>query len=97
MGGPDGKGEGQMVAENEAEGEIHRAMKKTLGWLFDIGDEILPSYMGIFKQNHYKDPTINKQYLNGKQEGFFRGSIGWVDGLHQKLMFGPNPNGPRTK
>ena len=21
--------------------------KKNLGWLFDIGDEILPSYMGI--------------------------------------------------
>ena len=34
-----------------------RAMKKTLvgWWLFLIGDEILPTYMGIFI-NHYKDP-----------------------------------------
>ena len=25
------------------------------GWLFDIGDEILPSYIGIII-SHYKDP-----------------------------------------
>ena len=29
--------------------------EKTLVWLFDIGDEILPSYIGIII-NHYKDP-----------------------------------------
>ena len=29
--------------------------EKDLGWLFDIGDVILPSCMGIVK-NHYKDP-----------------------------------------
>ena len=32
-----------------------RSNEKNLGWLFDIGDEILPSYMG-FLINHYKDP-----------------------------------------
>ena len=39
------------------QGKIPRnnwAMKKNLGWLFDIGDENLPSYMGI-TINHYKD------------------------------------------
>ena len=29
--------------------------KKPKGWLGDIGDEILPSYIGIII-NHYKDP-----------------------------------------
>ena len=40
------------------------AMNKTLVGFFDIGDEKLPSYMGILI-NHYKDPLVNKQY-NGK-------------------------------
>ena len=31
------------------------AMKKNPGWLFNIGDEILPSYMGIVR-SQYKDP-----------------------------------------
>ena len=29
--------------------------EKNPGWLFDIGDEILPRYMGIMI-NHYEDP-----------------------------------------
>ena len=29
--------------------------EKNPGWLFDIGDEILPSYIGIII-SHYKDP-----------------------------------------
>ena len=28
---------------------------QNLGWLFDIGDEILPNYMGIIR-SQYKDP-----------------------------------------
>ena len=29
--------------------------EKSPGWLFDIGDDKLPSYIGII-MNHYKDP-----------------------------------------
>ena len=38
------------------------------GWLFDIGDEILPNYMGIIiRQKKYikKHPVINEPGFNG--------------------------------
>ena len=42
--------------------------KKTPGCLGYIGDEILPSYVGIIEKNH-KDP-----YQTSSNKGFFRGS-----------------------
>ena len=33
----------------------HLSNEKNTGWLGYIGDEILPSYIGIIV-NHYKDP-----------------------------------------
>ena len=33
----------------------HLSSVENPGWVFDIGDEILPSYMGII-MSHYKDP-----------------------------------------
>ena len=44
--------------------------KRAFGWLGYIGDEILPSYIGIII-NHYKDPYINQPGFNGKSKGFF--------------------------
>ena len=34
------------------------------GWLFDIGDEILPNYMGIII-SRYKDPVFNQSVFHG--------------------------------
>ena len=39
--------------------------EKNLGWLGYIGDDKLPSYIGIII-NHYKDPVINHPGFNGK-------------------------------
>ena len=37
--------------------EIHYlSNEKNPGWLCYIGDEKLPSYIGIIKKKHYKDP-----------------------------------------
>ena len=37
-----------------------------------IGDEILPSYVGIFKiVNHYKDPVIKQPVFHGKYPAIF--------------------------
>ena len=48
--------------------------EKYPGWLDCIGDEILPSYIGIII-NDYKDPVINERGINGKVvRFFFRGS-----------------------
>ncbi len=34
--------------------------EKNLRWLFDIGDEILPRYMGIISINHEIRPPIKQ-------------------------------------
>ena len=36
--------------------------KRAPGWLFDIGDEMLPSYMGII----WDSPVIKQAGFNGK-------------------------------
>ena len=40
--------------------------KRAPGWLGYIGDEKLPSYIGDYFINHYKDPVINQPGFNGK-------------------------------
>ena len=47
--------------------------KETVGC---IGDEILPSYIGIII-NHCKDPLLNS--IMESSSFFFRGSCGFVD------------------
>ena len=44
--------------------KLNEPRKKKLDWLGYIGDEQLPSYMGIII-SHNKDPLLNNQY-NGK-------------------------------
>ena len=48
--------------------------EKNLGWLFDIGDEILPSNMGIIINHEIRIPFLNKQDSMESKNGFFRGS-----------------------
>ena len=44
-----------MLMLHESRRDQLGAMKKPWTWLFRIGDEILPSFVGIVI-NHYKDP-----------------------------------------
>ena len=60
---------GVLMSEKKTHKYYEATQKKRLGY---IGDEILPSYIGI-TINHNKDPVIN-QPVSWKVRGFFRGS-----------------------
>ncbi len=67
------RGLGLWGSEDDGRLKVDRVLPQILGcfiypheqcsfhpvWLFDIGDEKLPNYMGIIK-SQYKDPVINQ-------------------------------------
>ena len=46
---------GVILLMVQKSGDHHLSNEKNPGWLGFIGDEMLPSYIGIII-NHYKDP-----------------------------------------
>ena len=59
--------------------------EKNHGWLAYIGDEILPSYIGIIINHEIRIPITNQDSMESKA-GFFRGSIEYQNTFQYLLL-----------